>query len=124
MNASDILFFLILIQFKHLVVDFFLQTEYQWKNKGTFGHPGGILHSGLHVVATVLILLLYGIAAKLLLIIAAVEFIVHYMVDWAKMNLNTRMGWAPTSHKQFWDLLGADQFLHQLTYLWIAYTLL
>ena len=30
---------------KHMVADFYLQTPYQYLNKGTYGHPGGFLHS-------------------------------------------------------------------------------
>jgi len=38
---------LILLLFtKHFVLDFPLQTKFQWSNKGTYGHPGGLLHSG------------------------------------------------------------------------------
>lgn len=33
---------------KHFIIDFLLQGQYQWKNKGTYGHPGGLLHSALH----------------------------------------------------------------------------
>lgn len=32
---------------KHFIVDFPLQAfPYQYQNKGTYGHPGGLLHSG------------------------------------------------------------------------------
>lgn len=37
---------------KHFIVDFPLQWEYQWKNKGTYGHPGGIIHAALHGIGT------------------------------------------------------------------------
>lgn len=32
------------------------------------------------------------------------------------MNLNRRLGWSPTTHEQFWWLLGLDQWLHNMTY--------
>ena len=34
---------------KHALADFFLQTKYQWANKGRYGHPGGLLHAAIHV---------------------------------------------------------------------------
>jgi hypothetical protein len=42
---------------------------------------------------------------------------IHYHIDWAKMNLNARMGWSANTHEQFWWLLGLDQYLHALTYI-------
>ena len=42
---------------KHAVADFYLQTPYQYLNKGIYGHPGGLLHSGIHVVLTPLVYL-------------------------------------------------------------------
>lgn len=104
---------------KHLIVDFPLQTKYQWSNKGTYLHPGGILHSGLHGVGTYLVFLFVApIAAPFL---AAIDALIHYHVDWAKMNLNKKLGWGPTTHERFWWLLGFDQYLHALTYLGLVY---
>jgi hypothetical protein len=42
---------------KHAVADFYLQTPYQYLNKGIYGHPGGLLHSGIHVALTPLVYL-------------------------------------------------------------------
>ena len=50
----------------------------------------------------------------------AIDFAIHYHVDWAKMNLNAKLGWGPTTHEQFWWLLGLDQFLHALTYIMLV----
>ena len=55
-------FFLLLIALltKHLIVDFPLQAfPYQYKNKGTYGHPGGLLHAGLHLLGTFLVLVFF-----------------------------------------------------------------
>jgi hypothetical protein len=30
---------------KHAVADFYLQTPYQFLNKGKYGHPGGFIHA-------------------------------------------------------------------------------
>ena len=49
-----------------------------------------------------------------------IDMFIHYHIDWAKMNLNAKLGWGPTTHEQFWWLLGLDQFLHSLTYIGIV----
>jgi hypothetical protein len=99
---------------KHFVVDFPLQNRFQYANKGTYGHPGGLLHASLHGLATMLCFWWYAPLACIWL--GIMDAIVHYHIDWAKMNLNAKMGWGPTTHEQFWWLLGLDQFLHALTY--------
>ena len=110
----EILIVLTLLVTKHCIVDFPLQTRFQYSNKGTYGHPGGILHAGLHGLGTYLCFMAF---TPLALWIAFVDALIHYHVDWAKMNLNSRLGWGPNTHEQFWWLLGLDQYLHYITYI-------
>lgn len=117
------LFLMFLLQVKHFVFDFLWQPSFMYENKGKFGHWGGIVHSGVHAVAT-FILLYWAIPSEILsnlalAVICLLEFVIHYIVDWAKMNINAKKGWGPTTHNQFWQLLGVDQLLHQLTYILI-----
>lgn len=123
MTATTVLILITLLVLKHFIVDFPLQADpYQYKNKGTYGHPGGLLHSGLHIIGSMLVLpwfAPFGIAYAL----ALLDGVIHYHIDWAKMNINAKMGWGPTTHDQFWILLGADQLLHMLTYIGIVYIL-
>lgn len=107
-----------LLFFKHFIIDFPLQNKYQWSNKGTYGHPGGLLHAGLHGLGTFLCLFWIDLPAAIAL--AFGDAGVHYHIDWAKMRLNDKMGWGPLTHEQFWCLLGLDQFLHALTYIAIT----
>jgi len=100
---------------KHFVFDFLLQTRYQWSNKGTYGHPGGILHAGLHGVGTAICLLAFS--WEDILFLAVLDALFHYHIDWAKMRINSRMGWTADSSEYFWWLLGADQMLHMMTYI-------
>ena len=102
--------------FKHFLADFVLQREYQYKNKGIYGHPGGLLHSGIHMVGT-LIILLFFLPLKLTLILVAGEGIIHYHVDWAKSNLNKIMNLRVTEDNRYWFWFGFDQFLHHMTYI-------
>ena len=105
----------LLFSVKHFVIDFICQTQYQWSNKGKYGHPGGILHAGLHGVGTAACLLAF--AWEDILFLALLDALFHYHIDWAKMNLNTRMGWTATTSEYFWWLLGLDQLLHMMTYI-------
>lgn len=115
---SNFLWILFWLQLKHFIVDFPLQGPYQYKNKGTWLHPGGFLHSGLHFIATACILVSF-LDLKLGLFIALIEGILHYLIDYSKMNLNKKLNLTPTNSEQFWWLLGFDQWLHQLTYIGI-----
>lgn len=117
MEHALILIFLLFT--KHFFIDFPLQTKYQYLNKGTYGHPGGLLHAGLHGIGTYFVLSFCTI--PYLLYFALADFVLHYHIDWAKMKLNKVLKWRPTTHEQFWWLLGLDQYLHALTYIAIVY---
>lgn len=108
---------LFLLFTKHLFIDFPLQTPYQWMNKGTYGHPGGLLHAGLHALGTLLVFLFVGAAIEGAVILATIDGLIHYHIDWAKMNINARFGWKADTSPHFWTLLGIDQWLHAITYL-------
>jgi len=92
------------LMFKHTVADFYLQTPYQYLNKGTYGHPGGFLHAGIHAALTPFVYLVLVPSSLLLVLgITLTEFAVHYHGDWL-----------------FWYALGTDQLLHGLTYVAIV----
>ena len=105
---------------KHLIVDFFMQTPYQYLNKGTYGHAGGILHAALHCIATALVLSLCGVYIPAAGLLGLLDGIIHYHVDWGKVKINRHYGWLPNNSEKYWWLLGIDQYLHTLTYLGIA----
>ena len=108
MNVTLVLITLLFT--KHFIVDFPLQNKFQWSNKGTYGHPGGLLHASLHGLTTMLCFWWYAPLACIYL--GLIDMFIHYHIDWAKMNLNAKMGWGPNTHEQFWWLLGVDQYLH------------
>ena len=110
---------ILILLFKHLVLDFFLQTPYQYKNKGTYGHPGGILHAGLHALGTASVFLWIAPSPRLALAIMVGEFVVHYHVDWTKEQINKRLQ-LTADNAPFWWTLGVDQFLHNATYVAIV----
>ena len=113
----------LILLFKHLVCDFFLQTAYQYRNKGIYGHPGGLLHAGLHVLGTAFLFLYVNPGPKIVALILAGEFVVHYHIDWAKEQIIKRCN-LTTEDSAFWWALGVDQFLHGATYVAIAWLVL
>jgi len=104
---------------KHLVFDFFLQTRFQYQNKGIYGHPGGFVHAGLHALGTAPVFLWIAPSMRLAAAIMAGEFVVHYHVDWVKEQVNKRMQ-LTAEQAPFWWTLGVDQFLHGATYVAIV----
>jgi hypothetical protein len=109
---------LTLLLMKHFVCDFMLQRKYQYLNKGSYGHPGGLLHAAIHIVGA------FGVLAPfidpiLALKLALLDGLVHYHIDFAKSNVNRKME-LQIQHNQYWALLGFDQLLHQLTYVGIV----
>ena len=108
---------LLLLQLKHFLADFCLQSPEMLADKARYGARGGLLHAGLHGIGTVLALVLFAPLAVVLMM-GVVDAIVHYHIDWAKLRLQ---GNAQPNERMFWVQFGFDQFLHQLTMLAIVY---
>lgn len=116
----EILLCLALLQIKHLLVDWCWQPAYEWQNKGTYGHWGGIRHALKNAVGTGMCFVPF-VGVWWVMLIMLLDFVAHYHVDYIKMRVNKTMGWGPTTHAEFWWLTGADQAAHQLCYmLWLA----
>jgi len=114
--ATLILVAMAYLQIKHFVCDFVLQLPYQYQNKGIYGHPGGLIHAGVHAIGTLPVFAIMTPSFVLGAAIIVGEFIVHYHIDWGKEQLMKRTGWQ-TMNAGFWSALGMDQLLHQLTYI-------
>ena len=112
------MFVLILLQIKHWYIDFVNQTEEEVKHKGIYLDWRGIKHSAKHGVATFVILwiVLDWTEIDLAFALATVDFLLHYHIDWLKMNYGNRDIRTP----QFWNHLGLDQMAHQIVYIIIA----
>ena len=118
MSASHILIAVALFQIKHYVADFLLQTRGMVANKGKYGHPAGLLHAALHAALTLPILLFLGVSGVALALTVLIEALIHYHIDWGKDRLSALNHLTP-SDSTYWYSLGADQLLHQLTYIGI-----
>ena len=112
-ESQAVILLLTFFAFKHFVVDFLLQRSYQYSNKGTYGHPGGILHAGLHGLGTTASLWIFADPIWCV-IMALFDSIAHYHIDWAKTNLSHGLG---INDHRYWVWFGLDQTLHYLTYI-------
>lgn len=104
-----------LFQLKHYLFDYLFQTGYQLRNKGIYGHPGGILHAGLHALGSIPPLLVFSPPQWMIGALVLGEFLLHYHIDWCKEQIVKRNGWTSKDFG-FWQALGTDQMLHHLTY--------
>jgi hypothetical protein len=68
-------------------------------------------------------ILLLSRDAALIAAILAVEFLIHYHVDWLKLHIDKRFRLG-IKQSLYWAVFGADQLLHQLTYVGILAVLI
>lgn len=123
MDAMMVVYIFAALCLKHFVCDFPIQFRYQYMNKGTYGHPGGIVHAGIHTIGTIITLMAFINPINTVILLAITEGVLHYHIDWAKMNLNKWYNLTPTNSEFFWHLLGLDQLFHYLTYVGIVWYL-
>jgi hypothetical protein len=117
------------LQAKHFLFDFVFQSDWQVRNKGHYGHPGGLVHAGLHALGALavgVVAAMFGvIGLATALILALADGLIHYHIDWAKAQIARRMKLTPDRHG-FWIAMGADQAAHHVTYIglvtWLALT--
>ena len=110
-----LLWSLALLEVKHFVCDFVLQTAYLYRNKGIYGHPAGFVHARLHAVGSLPAILIVTQSAELAAAILIVEFLIHYHVDWLKLYIDKRYRLG-INQSLYWMIFGLDQLIHQITY--------
>jgi hypothetical protein len=119
----DSIFILLALLFiKHWYIDFVNQSMEEVTGKGIYGNAYGVMHSIKHGVGTFIVMLLFIGEWPSAFTLAAIDFALHYHIDWLKININKRWNYTPADHA-FWVWLGADQLAHALTYLglvWLA----
>jgi hypothetical protein len=119
---DSIFIILSLLFVKHWYVDFVNQTAEEVAGKGTYGNFDGVMHSLKHGIGTALVISIVIGQISTGLWFGFIDFVLHYHIDWAKMNINKH--WAYTIDKpQFWMWLGADQLAHSLTYITLVWML-
>jgi len=107
------------LQLKHFVCDYPLQFGYQLKNKGTYGHPGGMAHAAIHALGSTPVFFILPPTLAMTVVIVVGEWLLHYHIDWTKEAIirSTKWGFAD---RGYWQVFGADQLLHGLTYVGIV----
>lgn len=106
---------LALLFIKHWFADFVVQFDYMVQEKGMYGANGGVHHMLIHMILTYIIVWsLFN--PTLAILVATVDGLVHYHIDWLKMNISRWRG-LTIKDWEFWMWLGADQLAHALTYL-------
>jgi hypothetical protein len=117
---NSIYVLLALLFIKHWYIDFVNQTNEEVQGKGTYGNAYGLMHSIKHGLATFAIFFAFTYEFEYSIIIGFIDFVLHYHIDWAKMNINRRWNYT-IDMPQFWAWLGADQLAHSLTYLFLVW---
>jgi hypothetical protein len=115
-STTLLLWSLALLEVKHFMCDFVLQTAYLYRNKGKYGHPAGFVHAGLHAVGSLPAILIVTQSAGLAAALVAVEFLIHYHVDWLKLYIDKRYRLG-INQSVYWMIFGLDQLIHQITYI-------
>lgn len=117
MTPTLLLAALALFQVKHYLADFQWQTLWMVETKGRYGHPGGLVHSGIHGLLSLPVLMVAAaFSPGLFATLVIGEMVLHYHIDWAKAQINARRG-IDEHDSAYWHLLGLDQAAHQVTYL-------
>jgi hypothetical protein len=122
---EKLLILLALFQVKHWYIDFVNQTNEEVQHKGIFLDWRGVKHIFKQGLGTLAVFFLWlgvqglplGPYMPYVFALSAIDFILHYLIDWTKMNYGNRDIMTP----QFWNHLGMDQMAHQLTYIGITY---
>lgn len=119
-TLTAVLFFVALLQIKHVICDGPLQTLAMVKSKRHYLRPLGLAHAGIHAGGTFLVALGFGLGPVLAVQIAMLDAVIHYHVDWAKQNIVHNKGWTENDGP-FWWSFTIDQALHHMTYLLLAW---
>ena len=114
------LLFAAALMVKHIVCDGPLQTLAMVREKRRYGRPLGLLHASIHVAGTLFICMFFGLGIQTAALLAVLDGVLHYHVDFAKENLVRIKGWTPADGP-FWWAMTTDQALHHLTYLLLTY---
>lgn len=116
MTPVTLLLLYIAFRLKHLVCDFFIQTDWMALTKGQPGRTGAralLSHALTHAVGTTLVVLVF---APGLWWLGPVDLLVHGGIDRVKGLLGGRYGWG-YKDRWFWWSFGLDQEAHNFTHL-------
>ena len=110
----------VVYQIKHFIADFPLQREYMLQKV----KPGWdfvlplTLHSSVHAVGTLLVVLVVNPSLWWL---ALLDFVVHFISDRLKSGPRYLGRFSDMKKHSFWNVLGFDQMVHHITHLYFIY---
>ena len=116
MTLLSLLSLYICFRLKQFVCDFMLQTDWMALTKGKPGAEGYralFSHTAIHALGTFLIVMVF---APSLWWLAAVDFVVHSVIDRLKGRVTLMKNWK-TTDTAFWWAFGLDQEAHNLTHM-------
>ncbi len=111
---------LCLLQIKHMFADYYLQTPKMLSGRGEYLHMGRAQHAAVHVVGSIVVFLIFGTPLAFILIIGALEWFIHFNIDYAKASYSDKKRLEP-NQPAFWRAAGLDQLMHNLTYIAMAW---
>jgi len=114
--VGTLLLLLCFLQIKHMFADYFLQTPRMLSGRGEYWHLGRAEHAGVHALGSIIAFLLIGAPVIFTLIIAALEWVLHFNIDFWKARQCDQKQLDPYK-AAFWRASGVDQALHQFTYI-------
>ena len=88
----DILLLTFLFVVKHFLFDYVWQTQEEIDHKGTYLDWRGVTHSVKHGIGTGVVLLVLGAGIEFAWLYIALDFLIHYHIDWLKMNATRKIG--------------------------------
>lgn len=124
MKPNDVFLLLVLFQLKHFLADYPLQGRYmlgKFSRDPNVWIPALIAHALVHYVFTLAIVWWFADLPTALLL-AFVDYAVHFVVDRIKASPDLLGRWKPDT-PYFWWALGWDQAMHHLTHYLIIFTL-
>lgn len=117
---GPVLILLALLQVKHMFADYYLQTPRMLAGRCRYLHAGRAQHAGVHAGFTALVLAVMGTPWTWIAALCLAEWAVHFHIDWGKARWSEAKGHTP-QEAGFWRAAGFDQFLHQASYLALAW---
>jgi hypothetical protein len=116
MTLTEIYLLAIAFVVKHFMAEYLFQRPYNWLNKGTYGHMGGISHTATHAALSFFILLFEAPVAGLLLLVG-VEAVIRYHVEFFKVSYVRKTGYTHIDNAPVWWILtGIQQSIYYAVY--------
>ena len=111
---------LALLFIKHFACDYPFQTLWMLNKSAKKGWLAPLTaHAAVHGWATYMIVLFmtFAVDPAFAILLGAIDFAAHWIIDYWKAQRTS----AEFGSRKFWNLLGFDQLLHNLTYLAIIF---